>query len=120
MYFLTKPFEVHRHVSELADYLNAEYRGFTRISDRKLDEIAAAYGTTDAFIRDVLDYKGEGLPTQLMLAPDRSEAVAASSLEIDDVVHGDVEGVILDSEGRKRIVQHVSYERSRKNRALAR
>jgi len=54
-----------------------------------------------------------------MLAPDRSEEVAVSSLEVDDVVHGDVEGVIADSEGRKRIVQHVSYERSRKNRAKA-
>jgi hypothetical protein len=80
MYFLTKPLKVSRHVSELADYLNAEYRGFTRISDVKLDEIAEAYETIDAFIRDVLDYQGEGIPTQLMLAPDRSE-VAASSLE---------------------------------------
>jgi predicted restriction endonuclease len=119
MYFLTEPIEVHRHVSELADYLNAEYRGYTRISDKKLDEIADAYGTTDAFIRDVLDYQSEGIPTQLMLAPDRSEEVAASSLEVDDIVHGDVEDVIPDSEGRKRLVQHVSYERSPKNRALA-
>ncbi len=54
-----------------------------------------------------------------MLPPDLSEEVVASSLEVDDVVHGDVEGVIPDSEGRKRIVQHVSYERSRKNRAMA-
>jgi hypothetical protein len=30
MYFLTEPLEIHRHVSELADYLYAKYRGFTR------------------------------------------------------------------------------------------
>ena len=63
-------------------------------------------------------YQGEGIPTELMLAPDRSEAVALSTLEVDDVVHGDVEDVIPDSEGRNRIVQHVFYERSRKNRAM--
>jgi hypothetical protein len=39
---------------------------------------------------------------------------------VDDVAHGDIkEKVIPDSEGRKRLVQHVSYERSRKNRELA-
>jgi predicted HNH restriction endonuclease len=60
------------------------------------------------------------LPGELLLAPDRSEEVAESSLQIDIVTHGDVdETVIPDSEGRRRIVQHVSYERSRKNRELA-
>jgi hypothetical protein len=54
------------------------------------------------FIRDILDYQGEGMPAQLMLAPDRSEEVAVSSLEVDDVVRGDVEDVIPDSEGRKK------------------
>jgi 5-methylcytosine-specific restriction protein A len=54
-----------------------------------------------------------------MLAPDRSEEVAESSLQVDDVAHGSVdETVIPDSEGRKRIVQHIAYERSRKNREL--
>ncbi|MDP9440314.1 MAG: HNH endonuclease, partial [Actinomycetota bacterium] len=42
------------------------------------------------------------------------------SLRVDDVTHGSVdEEAVLDSEGRKRIVQHVQYERSQKNRRLA-
>ena len=54
MYFLTEPLEVHRHVSELADYLNAEYRGFTRISDTKVDEILNDFGSIDNFIHEML------------------------------------------------------------------
>ncbi len=50
----------------------------------------------------------------------RSEQIAEESLQLDDVAHGDIkEKVIPDSEGRKRLVQHGSYERSRKNRELA-
>ncbi len=60
------------------------------------------------------------MPGELLLAPDRSEQVAESSLQIDIVTHGDVDGTVIpDSEGRRRIIQHVSYERSRKNRELA-
>ena len=60
-----------------------------------------------------------GACASVTLAPDRrSEEVAASSLEADDVVHGGVENVIPDSEGRKLAVQHLSYERSHKNRTM--
>ena len=41
MYFLTKPKEINRHVPELAGSLNASYFGFTKISDEKLEAIAA-------------------------------------------------------------------------------
>lgn len=120
MYFLTEPLEVERHVSEFEGYLNAVYRGFTRISDDRLDAILDDYGSIEGLIKEILDYQDEGLPTQLMLAPDRSEEIAVSSLQVDDVAHGKVdEKVIPDSEGRKRIVQHVDYERSRKNREMA-
>jgi 5-methylcytosine-specific restriction protein A len=55
-----------------------------------------------------------------LLAPDQSEEIAKVSQQVDDVTHGTVdEQVISDSEGRKRIVQHVSYERSQKNRREA-
>jgi predicted HNH restriction endonuclease len=57
---------------------------------------------------------------QSAVATDRRGEVAEISLQVDDITHGDVdEKVIRDGEGRKRIVQHVSYERSRKNRDLA-
>ncbi len=60
------------------------------------------------------------MPAQLMLAPDRNKEIAENSLRVDDVTHGSVdEKVITESEGRKRIVQHVAYERSQKNRRLA-
>jgi 5-methylcytosine-specific restriction enzyme A len=57
---------------------------------------------------------------ELLLAPDRSDEIAKVSQQVDDVTHGTVdEEVIPDSEGRKRIVQHASYERSHKNRREA-
>ncbi len=79
---------------------NVEYRGFTHISDEDPDRIVQACGTTDAFIRNILDYQGDGITTQPMLAPDWSEEVAVSSLAVDDVVPGAVEEVIPDREGR--------------------
>ena len=39
MYFLTEPVDVDRRVPEVADYLNAGYRGFARIHDEKVDTI---------------------------------------------------------------------------------
>jgi hypothetical protein len=120
MYFLTEPLEVNRPVPEFEGYLQAVYRGFTKISDEQLKAILEDYGSIEGLIKEILDYQGEGLPAQLMLAPDRSGVVAESSLQVDDIAHGKVdEKVIPDSEGRKRIVQHVKYERSRKNRELA-
>jgi 5-methylcytosine-specific restriction protein A len=60
------------------------------------------------------------LPDELFLAPGRSEEVAESSLQVEDITHGDIdEAAIPNSEGRKRIGQHVAYERSLKNRELA-
>jgi len=120
MYFLTIPIEIDRRVSDFEGYLNSVYRGFTRISDEQLSAISDDYGSIDSFIKEILEYEGDGLPNELLLAPDRSEEVAESSLQVDAITHGIVdEKVIPDSEGRKRIVQHVSYERSRKNREIA-
>jgi hypothetical protein len=120
MYFLTEPLEIDRRVSEFEGYLNAVYRGFTRISDKQLDAIRDDYGSIEGFIKEILEYEGNGLPDELLLAPDRSKGVGESSLQVDDIAHGTVdEKVIPDSEGRKRIVQHVSYERSPKNREMA-
>jgi hypothetical protein len=120
MYFLTKPMEIDQPLYEFEGYLHSRYQGFTRISNERLDEIEEDFGSIEGFIRKILEYEGEGLPDALLLAPDRSGEVAESSLQVDDITHGDVdETVIPDSEGRKRIVLHVSYERSSKNRDLA-
>jgi hypothetical protein len=78
-----------------------------------LNEIGEDFGTIDGVIREILEYGGELLPDELQLAPDRSERVAEDSRLVDDVTHGTFdEEENPDSEGRKRIVRHVSCERS--------
>ena len=115
MYFLTKPIGVNQPLYEFEGYLHSRYQGFTTISNERLSEIEEDFGAIEGFIKEILAYEGEGLPQDLMLTSDRSEKVAESSLQVDDIAHGTVdEKVIPDSEGRKRIVQHVAYERSRK------
>lgn len=120
MYFLTEPIEVYQPLHEFEGYLNSTYRGFTRISDARLQEIEEDYGSIEDLVKEILQYEGEGLPGRLQPGPSRSERVAEESLQVDDVTHGDIDKkVIPDSEGRKRLVQHISYERSQKNRRLA-
>lgn len=119
MYFLTEPIEVDQPLYEFEGYLHSRYQGFTRITDARLQEIEEDYGSIEGFIQEILEYEGEGLPDELLLAPDRSERVAEDSRQVDDVTHGDVDKVIPDSEGRKRIRLHASYERSEKNRREA-
>ena len=120
MYFLTKPREVYQPLDEFESYLHNRYQGFTRIANPRLEEIEEDFGSIEAFIGEILEYEGEGLPDDLQPGPSRSEKVAEESLQVDDIAHGDVdEKMIPDSEGRKRIVQHVNYERSQKNRRLA-
>ena len=120
MYLLTKPVEVDQPLHEFEGYLNSTYRGFTRIADARLTEIEEDYESIEEFVKEILEYEGEGLPPELQPGPGRSEKVAEESLQVDDVIHGDVdEKVVPDSEGRKRLVQHATYERSQKNRRLA-
>lgn len=54
MYFLTETVEVDRRIPEVADYLNAGYRGFARINDDKVDTVLNEFGTVDEFIHQVL------------------------------------------------------------------
>lgn len=52
MYFLTKPKKVEIPVQQLADALNAQYQGFTRIGDERIRNIESRYGTVDEFIKN--------------------------------------------------------------------
>ena len=105
MYFLTKPIEVDQPLFEFEGYLHSRYQGFTRISNERLIEIEEDFGTIERFIKEILEYEGEGLPDEPLLASDRSEEIAEKSLQLDDITHGTVDdSVIPDSEGRKRIV----------------
>jgi hypothetical protein len=120
MYFLTKPIKIYQPVYEYEGYLHSTYRGFTRIADTRLEVIEKDYGSIEEFIKETLQYEGEGLPGNLESGPGRSEKIAEESLQVDDVTHGIVnEGTMPDSEGRKRIGLHASYERSPKNRERA-
>jgi len=120
MYFLTEPIEVYQPLYEFEAYLHSRYQGFTRIADARLEEIEEDYGSIEMFVKEILQYEGDGLPSSLQPGTDPSEKIAEESLEVDDVTHGDIEEkVVPDSEGRKRLVQHVSYERSQKNRREA-
>lgn len=58
-------------------------------------------------------------PSQFVFDTRRTEAIAASALLTEELVHGQGEAFIGDPEGRRRSVLHVSYERSPRNRAEA-
>lgn len=119
-YFLTEPIEVYQPLYEFEGYLHSRYQGFTRIADARLEEIEEAYGSIEELIKEILQHEGEGLPGELQPGTDHSAKVAEESLEVDDIAHGAIdEKVVPDSEDRKRLVQHVSYERSQKNRKIA-
>ena len=50
MYFLTEPVEIYRPVDELARHLYSGYRGFTKISDEKIDTASKAHGSVQEFV----------------------------------------------------------------------
>jgi len=49
IYFLTKPIEISRHVSQFENHLHKRYQGFTRISDERLQAIAEEYGSVEQY-----------------------------------------------------------------------
>src|SRR5205823_3310813 len=69
MYFLTRPIETDVSVSALSSYLNASYRGFTWISDEKVEDIEQKYGSLDKFIETEL-LSGQKPPDHFVEIPD--------------------------------------------------
>jgi hypothetical protein len=125
MYFLTKPVPIDAPAYWVADLLDLNgsslmYQGFNRIGGRNREAILDTCGSVQDFINVLVDYEGDGIPPKLLIASDESEKVAKTSLETDHVVYGEqLEQIVADAEGRKRIRRHVTYERSPRNRALA-
>jgi hypothetical protein len=72
VYFLTKPVEVDRSVPEVAEYLNAGYRDFTKIHPNKVDTILNEFGSVDEFIHQVLRGPRGGTDATRVLSPDIS------------------------------------------------
>ena len=65
-------------------------------------------------------YEGDDIPPKFRIASGKSEEVAKTSLETDHILYGDqLEELIPEAEGRKRVRRHVTYERSARNGALA-
>ncbi len=96
------------------------YQGFSRIGDENRKAILNTCGSVQEFVNLLVGYEGDGIPPEFRIASPKSEKVAKTSLETDHMVYGDqLEKVIPDPEGRKRIRRHVTYERSARNRALA-
>lgn len=69
MYFLTKPFKFDEpvRISELnsflnKNYLNHEYRGFTKISDVKIEIIEKEFGSLDQFFQEKFNVPGIAEP----------------------------------------------------------
>ena len=125
MYFLTKPVKIDVPASWIAELLNSKesswmYQGFSRIGDENRKAILNTCGSVQDFVNLLVGYEGDGIPPEFRIASPKSEQVAKTSLETDHMVYGDqLEKVIPDAEGRKRIRRHVTYERSARNRALA-
>lgn len=125
MYFLTKPIKIDAPAWWVADLLGRNepslmYQGFIKIGGENREAILQRFGSVQSFINRLVDYNGDGVPSELLVASAKSEAIAEASLDIDEIAHGyQLEKRIPDEEGRKLIGQHVRYERSSKNRALA-
>jgi hypothetical protein len=79
VYFLTEPIAVNQPLYEFEGYLHSRYQGFTRISNERLNEIEEDFGAIEGFIQEILEYQGEELPDELLLAPDRSEEMAMAT-----------------------------------------
>jgi len=125
MYFLTKPVKIDVPAYWVADILNSQesswmYQGFSRIGGANREAILNTCGSVQDFVNLLFDYKGADIPPELRIASSKNEEVAKTSLETDHIIYGDqLEKLIPDPEGRKTIRQHVTYERSARNRALA-
>lgn len=68
------------------------------------------------------DYRLHGdKPSRFRFAVDKVTALAAEAIRTEEETYGTIPGssFIPDKEGRKRLVKHIAYERSRKNRAKA-
>lgn len=58
-------------------------------------------------------------PSEFAFSTKRIEASTASAIVTEAMAHGEVDVFEADEEGKKRLRQHVAYERSAKNRARA-
>jgi 5-methylcytosine-specific restriction endonuclease McrA len=96
------------------------YQGFNRIAGENRKAIFDTCASAQDFAHLLGGYEGDGISPEFCIASGKSEKVAENSIETDHIVFGEqLEKVIPDAQGRKRVRRHVTYERSARNRALA-
>ena len=107
MYFLTKPVKFNKpvHTSELTfdlddNYLNESYRGFTRISDAKIEIIENEFGSLDQFFLEKFSVLGIVEPEYKTLTDLEDEYDKTGALDLEN----------LDDE-RKRILALIVQRR---------
>lgn len=98
MYLLSKPQRIAVSVtSEPAiNYLNKGYRGFTRISDEKIEVIRDAYGSLDKFVQQVFNAGVPETHVERELAQAEKEADSAAAFDPKDM-----------ADGRKKVIREV-------------
>jgi MoxR-like ATPase len=87
VYLLTKPQKVEAPIADLAEWLNAGYQGFSRISDEKTQRIEKEFGSIEQFIDvGILDSSiNEPPPPKIPAGITREHIIGA----IDDFRNGE-------------------------------
>lgn len=83
MYFLTKPVPIDASVDWMADLLGLNesslmYQGFNRIGGKNREAMLNACGSVQHFVNLLIDYEGDGIPLEFLIA---SHTPTASDLE---------------------------------------
>jgi hypothetical protein len=102
MYLLTKPLPLSVHVlsSPVVDYLNKGYRGYTKISNERIETILKFYPNLDAFLSTVFGTT----PPPTMIERELKEAES----EADAVDEFDPENLV---DGRKKVIAEIVRRR---------
>src|SRR5215217_6548918 len=100
MYFLTKPLKIDAPAYWIADLLDSKesswmYQGFSRIGGENREAILNTCGSVQDFVNLLVGYEGDGIPPELRIASGKSEEVAKTSLETDNMAYGDQVGKLM-------------------------
>lgn len=98
MYLLSRPQRVAIDVMRepVVNYLNKGYRGFTRISDEKVQAILKAYGSLDRFVQQVFEASFPQTHVERELAQAEKDADSTVTFDPKDM-----------PDGRRKVIQEI-------------